>query len=247
MDALPSKPARGADAHAELGKKLQERERALEQLLALLGEAVSESDAHHLLEAHDGDANAAANGWFDGGAPVLGVPVTQGSSDMLAEGRALPAAPGQKGAGPLVTAQCEVVFEFGECAVMLQPSAGLFSSAACLGGGNRRRTPKPLVRGVSGAVGSGEVLAVLGPDGSGKEALFGLLAGEAPGAYGSYVEQRTGRLALNGRPFTDALFRDYGYSIGRAPDVVWAALTPSEHVNFSLTCFQGGGMSSEEV
>jgi len=55
-----------------------DRLQPLIQLRALVGDDVKELELHQLLERHGGDVNAAANAYFDGGAPPIeGTPVAQ--------------------------------------------------------------------------------------------------------------------------------------------------------------------------
>ena len=75
----------------------------------------------------------------------------------------------------------DVTFDFRDCSVTLQS-----------------QPPKTILRGVSGQVRSGEILAIMGPSGAGKTTLLNLLTGIA----GSSDERRSGVVTLNGFLFT---------------------------------------------
>ena len=84
--------------------------------------------------------------------------------------------------------KADVTFAFHECCVTLT-SSGWFGGAG---------ETKTILRGVSGSVSSGNVLAIMGPSGAGKTTLLNLLSGLA----GSAEERRSGIVTLNGLPFT---------------------------------------------
>ena len=87
----------------------------------------------------------------------------------------------------------DVQLAFSDCRVTIAQSSSFASMGA---------ESNSLVDGVSGAVSSGSILAVIGPSGAGKTALLNLLAGTELAA----GMERVGSITLNGQQMTDALF-----------------------------------------
>ncbi|QDZ19957.1 ATP-binding cassette transporter [Chloropicon primus] len=85
---------------------------------------------------------------------------------------------------------------------------------------------KEILKGLSGTVKSGEVLAIVGPSGAGKTMLmnvFSLKSG--PG-------RREGRVTLNSRDVTLSKFKKY-FSVVEQQDNHWAYLTPREAITLA--------------
>lgn len=92
----------------------------------------------------------------------------------------------------------------------------------------RGRTPqilqeKTILDGITGEVAAGELLAVLGPSGSGKSSLLTILAGRLPGRHG-------GTMLANGRPASRSISRRIGFV--PQDDVLYPHLTVRETLSY---------------
>ena len=90
-----------------------------------------------------------------------------------------------------------------------------------------KRSRKLVLSELSGHVKSGEMCALMGPSGSGKSSLLGLLAGHIPAA----GRLESGSVLFNGAPL-DALFRRQAGLVFQ-DDLLLAALTVRETVEFA--------------
>mmetsp|Transcript_48887 Transcript_48887/g.122168 ORF Transcript_48887/g.122168 Transcript_48887/m.122168 type:complete len:708 (+) Transcript_48887:404-2527(+) len=92
--------------------------------------------------------------------------------------------------------------------------------------GKRGQPRKQILRGVSGEVRSGHVLAIMGPSGAGKTTLLNLLSLVPIGG------KCEGEVTFNGVPVTDGVFRDC-MSIVTQEDHLWPFLTCRETLQFA--------------
>ena len=74
-----------------------------------------------------------------------------------------------------------------------------------------RRAAEPALRGVSLAIGPGEVLLVAGPSGCGKSTLIRAINGLIPHSYSGDLQ---GRVLVEGRPTTEIRLRDTARTVG---------------------------------
>lgn len=102
------------------------------------------------------------------------------------------------------------------------------------------RWEKTVLRGISGYVGSGDMLAILGPSGAGKTTLLDVLAQRKS------TGRVQGRILLNGQPVTsDALRRVSGYV--QQEDVMHSYITVEETIRFSATLRTPPSVAEEEI
>lgn len=92
-----------------------------------------------------------------------------------------------------------------------------------------RLGPRLLIDGLSVTVGPGEVLAVMGPSGSGKSSLLAWLCGTLPPAL-----QGQGRVCLNGREIHTLPLAQRRVGILFQDDLLFAHLTALENLLFAL-------------
>ena len=96
---------------------------------------------------------------------------------------------------------------------------------------------------VSAAVGSGEVLSVMGPSGAGKTTLLNLLTGEAVmggvGVGNATAEDVTGKVTLNGSPLTPKVYRDQCAYVAQNDGGLFTFLSCRDHLRFAVTLFRG--------
>ena len=98
--------------------------------------------------------------------------------------------------------------------------------------------PKELLKGITGEVTSGHVLAILGPSGAGKTTLLNMLTLQksAGNPYGS--------IKVNGVPLTGALYNDTCAYVEQV-DTLWASLTAKDHLAYAVA-LQRPSLSEEE-
>ena len=119
----------------------------------------------------------------------------------------------------------DVTFQFRECSVTLMPRTSWR--------GPTLPTTKSILCGVSGAVSSGGVLAIMGPSGAGKTTLLKLLSGLP----GSAEESRSGVLTLNGAPLNAGIYQPF-FAVVTQFDRNWTFLTCREHLNLAVAFHQ---------
>jgi len=102
------------------------------------------------------------------------------------------------------------------------------STRKCGGAFGSDENEKPVLQGVVGGVGPGEVLGVIGPSGSGKTTLFNILV-ERPqlGNRGRW----SGEVLLNGQKPHRGWQRDVGYVLQR--DIFFSGLTVRQELEFA--------------
>ncbi|CAB1099471.1 ABC [Ectocarpus sp. CCAP 1310/34] len=101
---------------------------------------------------------------------------------------------------------------------------------------------KHILRGVSGAVESGQILAIIGPSGAGKTSLLDVLVGKiSAGTKGLDV---TGDITVNGKVMSKSFFLENAAYVPQE-DRLWSALTVRENLTFACKMYSPM-MSREE-
>ena len=88
-----------------------------------------------------------------------------------------------------------------------------------------------ILQDVSGSVGAGHVLAVMGPSGAGKTTLLSMLTLERQGGWG------TGRITLSGQPLTYSMYTRHCAMVTQH-DKHWPYLTARDHLRFAIDCYR---------
>ncbi|CAN0222698.1 unnamed protein product, partial [Ectocarpus sp. 12 AP-2014] len=93
---------------------------------------------------------------------------------------------------------------------------------------------KRILRGVSGAVESGQILAIIGSSGSGKTSLLDVLVGRInPNTKGLHI---TGNVTVNGKAMSKSFFLENAAYVPQE-DRLWSALTVRENLMFACKMY----------
>eukprot|EP00954_Amorphochlora_amoebiformis_P011251 880307-Amorphochlora_amoeboformis.AAC.1 len=99
---------------------------------------------------------------------------------------------------------------------------------------------KHILKGISGRVSSGQVLAIIGASGSGKTTLLDTLANTPIMAGG----ERTGHVMVNGIEMTDNFFKAHCAYVHQ-DDRLWGALTVYENLDLAAKLYQPKATTAE--
>lgn len=103
----------------------------------------------------------------------------------------------------------------------------------------KNKAEKTILSGISGSVGSGQILAVIGSSGAGKTSLLNLLAGRITTNKGA---RATGSVLVNGQPRDYASFRSQSAYVLQDDDM-FAQLTVREQVRYAASLRLPSSMS----
>jgi len=103
----------------------------------------------------------------------------------------------------------------------------------------RTKKEKVILQGISGSVGSGEVLAILGPSGAGKTTLLNSLTLDA------HSGETRGHCTLNGRKMNQNLFAKHAVVVTQV-DHHWSFLTARETISYAADLFLTGVTRKEK-
>ncbi|CAM9592338.1 unnamed protein product [Ectocarpus fasciculatus] len=93
---------------------------------------------------------------------------------------------------------------------------------------------KKILRGISGAVESGQILAIIGSSGSGKTSLLDVLVGRInPNTKGLHI---TGNVTVNGKTMSKSFFLENAAYVPQE-DRLWSALTVRENLTFACKMY----------
>ncbi|CAM9546843.1 unnamed protein product, partial [Hapterophycus canaliculatus] len=133
-------------------------------------------------------------------------------------------------------ARVQVDFRFHNICLSVEVSK---AKAALMGG---KAGAKKVLRGVSGAVDSGQILAIIGPSGAGKTSLLDVFVGKVKaGTQGLSV---TGDITVNGEPMSRSFFLENAAYVPQE-DRLWSALTVRENLMFACKLY-GPRMSKDQ-
>ncbi|CAN0188225.1 unnamed protein product, partial [Ectocarpus sp. 4 AP-2014] len=93
---------------------------------------------------------------------------------------------------------------------------------------------KHILRGVSGAVESGQILAIIGSSGAGKTSLLDVLVGKV--SAGTKGLDITGDVTVNGKAMSKSFFLDNAAYVPQE-DRLWSALTVRENLTFACKMY----------